>query len=442
MYQTFKVCTSNSFSIDPFVHFFFKRNSLHTYIVMSEEITAAKRPRLDTNVEDTEHSFVGVDMNSWEITPILPDTLNESIPRCSIYVAVINDMKCVSKVMNELCQVMPLRTLNHLKRVNKSKVILCSVDDVRQFFQQNLEKESIQELLFNLFEKHHVPTEDELNQFPEDIVISFVKFYLQNIQLSADIVGKLGEKIEMLDVAARPPILGWQYADAVKDWPCKFHPNKHLEQLYAGKSFSTDEIAFHRTIIAVCGFLRTELKKETCGIAVDPRTKSIVAVGFDAFDLHPLMHCSMVLIDGVARSQNGGAWNDFLVPNQSHCDESHEYTMSGVSPDIRQLVSSKFKTINFGAECVKLATKNRENLSKIETNADNLSKYGPYLCTGYDVYLWREPCVMCSMALTHSRSRTIFFHEKQPNGALCSLTKLQSFKALNHHFQVFNILKN
>lgn len=409
---------------------------------MAEEITAAKRPRLDTDVD--------VDMNSWTITAILPDTLNQPIPYCIVYVAVIHDMKCVSKVMNELCQVMPLRTLNHLKRVNKSKIIICSVDEVRQFFGKNLDKESFRKILYNLFQKHHVPTEDELKQFPEDIVVSFVKCYLQNIQLSADIIEILSEKLEMLGVAARPPILSWQYADAVKAWPCKFHPNKHLEQLHSGKSFSTDEIAFHRTIIAICGFLRKELRKETCGIAVDPRTKSIIAVGFDAIDLHPLMHCSMVLIDGVARSQNGGAWNDFLVPNTrsmrteyaGQCDESREYTMSGVSSAVRQLISSKFQTIKFGAERVKLATENRENFLKHETTADNLSNYGPYLCTGYDVYLWREPCVMCSMALTHSRSRTIFFHEKQPNGALCSLTKLQSFKALNHHFQVFNISTN
>lgn len=415
---------------------------------MTEEITAAKRPRLDTNVENTEHASVDMDTNSWTITAILPDQLNEPIPQCLVYIAIINDMKCVSKVINALCQVMPLKTLNHLKRVNKSKVIVCSVGEVRQFFEQNLENESIQEFLFRLFENHDVPTEDELKQCSEDIAVSIVKFYMQNLQLPSDIIGILSGKIEMLGVAARPPILSWQYADAVKHWPCKFHPNKHLEQLYSGKSFSPDESAFHRTIIAVCGFLRAVLKKETCGVAVDPRTKAIVAVGFEAIDLHPLMHCSMVLIDGVARSQNGGAWNDFLVQNNHSmkiaygCDESDEYTMSGVSPYIRQLISSKFKSITFGAERVKLATENRENLTKHETNANNLSKYGPYLCTGYDVYLWREPCVMCSMALTHSRSRTIFFHEKQPNGALCSSTKLQSFKALNHHFEVFNIAEN
>lgn len=417
---------------------------------MAEEITSAeKRPRLESNVENSELSM-DMDVDSWTIKAILPDEYDERIQRCLVYAAIINDMKTISKVMNELCQVMPLKTLNHLKRVNKSKLILCSVNEIWQFFHQNHEKELVQTFLFELFKKQHVPTEDELKDFPDDTIISFVKFYMKNLQLSVDIIEILSEKIEMISVAARPPILSWQYTDVSKDWPCKFHPNKQLEQLCAGKTFSNDEIAFHRTIIAICGFLSKELEKGTCGIAVDPRTKSIVAVGFDAIDLHPLMHCSMVLIDGVARSQNGGAWNDYLIQNNSHMkaiyasksNETNEYTMSGINSYIRQLILSKFKAITFGAERVKLVTENRNNYLKQEPNGDNLSKYGPYLCTGYDVYLWREPCVMCSMALTHSRSRTIFFHEKQPNGAICSLTKLQSFRALNHHFQVFSIAKN
>lgn len=417
---------------------------------MGEEVIAAKRLRVEPNVENIEHSR-SLDVNSWTIKAILSDELNEPIPRCLVYIAILSDMKTTSNVMKELCQVMPLKTLNHLKRVNKSKLILCSASAIRQFFQQNFEKESIQTFLYALFKKQYVPTEDEQKDFGEAIAISYVKFYMQNLRLSADIIETLSEKIEMVGVAARPPVLSWQYTDVMKDWPCKFHPNNHLEQLYLGKMFSNDETAFHRTILAICRFLRKELKKETCGIVVDPRTKSIVAVGFDAIDRHPLMHCSMVLIDAVARSQNGGAWNGYLVENNdptkpiyaSECGKTDEYTMSGVSLFIRQLILTKFTAITFGAEHVKLAaTGNRENYLKQETNADNLSKYGPYLCTGYDVYLWREPCVMCSMALTHSRSRTIFFHEKQPNGALCSLTKLQTYKALNHHFQVFNIAKN
>lgn len=62
---------------------------------------------------------------------------------------------------------------------------------------------------------------------------------------------------------------------------------------------------------------------------------------------------------------------------------------------------------------------------------------GPYLCTGYDVYTTNEPCIMCSMALVHSRARRVMFALKnEENGALTS-TKLHTIQALNHRYEVF-----
>ena len=63
----------------------------------------------------------------------------------------------------------------------------------------------------------------------------------------------------------------------------------------------------------------------------------------------------------------------------------------------------------------------------------------PYLCTGYDCYVVHEPCVMCAMALVHSRlRRVIFCVTNSQHGALGgSGIKLHSHKSLNHHYQVF-----
>lgn len=420
--------------------FFWFENGLQcAWNKMTEEV-CAKRMKLDPTA-----SIGSSDTNLREtctVTAILSNEFYEPIQQCFVYVATISDFKAMSKIMSELCQLMPLNELNHLKRVNKSKLILCSLNNIKQFLQQqHHHQEDRPEFLSNF------PTEsneEDLKKASEHFTISLLRFYMESREIAQNIVELLSEKIEIVPVSASLPVLSWQYKDISRIWPCKFHPNKDLEKLYTGTWFTKAETTFHIQMIEICGFLRKELNKSVSGIAVDPRTKSIVAIGFDEIGRHPLMHCAMVLIDSVARSQNGGAWNDILLENDDesqaiYTNDSTEYTLSGVSPFIRKLISSQFASVTFGAERIKTAAENRQNDLEMSANANNLAKYGPYLCTGYDVYLSREPCVMCSMALTHSRIRTIFFHEKQPNGAICSLVKLQSVKALNHHFQVFHI---
>merc|ERR1711890_120645 len=109
-----------------------------------------------------------------------------------------------------------------------------------------------------------------------------------------------------------------------------------------------------------CDHMKSVLEKDIkCGLVWDPKKECKIAAASECHG--PLRHCTMNLIDCVAHAQGSGAW-------PSNTDfEVHK-----------------------------------------DTN-DNA-----YLLTKYDVYLSHEPCIMCAMALVHSRVARVFFAQPSP----------------------------
>jgi tRNA-specific adenosine deaminase 3 len=146
---------------------------------------------------------------------------------------------------------------------------------------------------------------------------------------------------------------------------------------------------------------------------------AIIGSGVDETGVHPLRHAAMNAIESVADWQKK-TWFSHPI--------------------------NKIKTL------IKTDSKEEEDVKRRrldppteeqqeDADVPIVDESTPYLCTGYDCYLLHEPCIMCAMALVHSRLRRVIFCRKdEEGGALggCGL-KLHSKRTLNHHYIVYHL---
>lgn len=220
--------------------------------------------------------------------------------------------------------------------------------------------------------------------------------------LPSDVVRRdgLGEAF-VVRVPARPPLTRPQFELASKHWPTSFHEDKQVTVALRGELFSSPQKATmhsHMESAVAAARAAKEMGMEAVGaVVVNPSTEKIVAVGHDCRADHPLHHAVMVCIDLVAQSQGGG------------CYSFDRYPACLPPPP--------------------------SNAFHNERDAEASSQ--PYICTGYDLYVTREPCVMCAMALVHSRIGRVFYGISASDGALGTKFKVHSQKDLNHRFEVY-----
>ncbi|XP_028291734.1 putative inactive tRNA-specific adenosine deaminase-like protein 3 [Gouania willdenowi] len=204
----------------------------------------------------------------------------------------------------------------------------------------------------------------------------------------------LGEPF-VVKVPACPPLTRAQFEQVSQHWPTSFHEDKQVTVALRGELFSPEQrvrMQMYMTTAVAAAKVGMELGMKTVGaVMVDPEKERIIAVSHDCRRDHPLHHAVMVCIDLVAQSQSGG------------CYSFDSYPACRFSP-----------------------TKGQPGQSS-----------QPYICTGYDLYVTREPCVMCAMALVHSRIGRVFYGAGSADGALGTKFKIHTQKDLNHHFEVY-----
>lgn len=314
----------------------------------------------------------------WQALPVLSEQQCRDVELVLAYAAPILDKRQTSRLLKEVSAVHPLPAQPHLKRVRPS----------RRAGPHALE------MLLCLAE-------------PPAGARSLAELLPQP---SVDPRG-LGQPF-LVPVPARPPLTRGQFEEARAYWPTSFHEDRQVTRALAGRLFSAQERSamqahMERAVWAARQAAARGLRA-VGAVVVDPSSGRVLATGHDCSSrARPLLHATMVCIDLVAQGQGRGAYDLRPFPACS---------LAGAGAPQGVRVGSVRKLDEDGDVC-----------------ADSL----PYVCTGYDLYVTREPCAMCAMALVHSRVQRVFYGAPSPDGALGTRFRIHARPDLNHRFQVF-----
>nr|XP_020038876.1 probable inactive tRNA-specific adenosine deaminase-like protein 3 [Castor canadensis] len=309
----------------------------------------------------------------WQAFPVLSEQQSGDVELVLAYAAPVLDKRQTSRLLKEVSAVYPLPAQPHLKRVRPNH-------DVSS-------PHALEMLLCLAGPAAGMCSLTELLPRP-----------------AVDPHG-LGPPF-LVPVPARPPLTRSQFEKARTHWPTSFHEDKQVTTALSGQLFSTQERAVMQSHMerAVQAAQRAAAKglRAVGAVVVDPTSGHVLATGHDCSHVaSPLLHAVMVCIDLVAQSQGRGTY------------------------DFRPHPACSF-TLVTGPQGARAGS-----VRKLDEDEDGL----PYVCTGYDLYITREPCAMCAMALVHSRIQRVFYGAPSPDGALGTRFRIHARPDLNHRFQ-------
>lgn len=230
------------------------------------------------------------------------------------------------------------------------------------------------------------------------------------VQLVSSQLPHLQPTVATCQVPAEAPKTRAQHLDACAYWPCNFHPEKGIERLLAGEFFDAEELLVQRRHMKLAVEAACEKQSLAGAVVIDPRTNSIVATAVDKRHQNPSHHAVMLCLEKVAEVQR-------LLFREGEC--------SSRAP---------------GALAAEWQPSQDDSLMDVSDSCCRGGNELPYLCTGFDVYVTREPCMMCAMAMVHSRVRRVFYGCCTEQGALGSKCKLHRQRQLNHRYLAFKKL--
>lgn len=319
----------------------------------------------------------------WHAVPVLSELQSREVELVAAYAAPVLDPRQTSRLLKEVSALHPLPAQPHLKRVRTSPGAGQGLD-----------------LLLCLA----APAADPAGDPPS---------LAQLLPPPAVDSQGLGAPF-LVDVPAWPPLTRRQFEQARAYWPSSFHEDRQVTRALEGQLFSEAECAtmqghMERAVQAAHRAAARGLRAVGI-VVVDPVTGRVLATAHDCRSTRrPLLHAAMVGIDLVARGQGRGAL---------------------------ELDLARLPACTFAPPLLARAGTVRK-LAPAEANGEGEDQDLPYVCTGLDVYMTREPCLMCAMALLHSRVRRVFYGAASPDGALGSCFRLHARPDLNHRFQVF-----